>query len=149
MDEMDLKINLSKEYTKPQVIINAPEMTKELEEIVARIQNTNFGKIIGFIDDEAFILEKDTIESIYAEDKKVLARVGDKTYVMKKRIFELENILSESNFVRISNSEIVNFKKVVSMDFKITGTILLKLKSGAITYTSRRYIKKIKEYLGI
>lgn len=149
MDEMDIKINLSKEYEKPQIIINAPEMTKELEEIIAKVQSNSSEKIIGFIEDEAFILEKEDIETIYAEDKKVLARAKDKTYMIKKRIFELENILSESNFVRISNSEIVNFKKVVSMDFKLTGTILLRLKSGAITYTSRRYIKKIKEYLGI
>ena len=149
MDEMDIKINLSKEYEKPQIIINAPEMTKELEEIIAKVQSNSSEKIIGFIEDEAFILEKENIEAIYAEDKKVLARVGDKTYVIKKRIFELENMLSENNFVRISNSEIVNFRKVVSMDFKLTGTILLRLKSGAITYTSRRYIKKIKEYLGI
>ena len=149
MEEMDIKINLSKEYEKPQIIINAPEMTKELEEIIAKVQSNSSEKIIGFIEDEAFILEKENIEAIYAEDKKVLARVGDKTYVIKKRIFELENMLSENNFVRISNSEIVNFRKVVSMDFKLTGTILLRLKSGAITYTSRRYIKKIKEYLGI
>ena len=149
MEEMDIKIHLSKEFEKPQIVINAPEMTKELEEIIAKVQSNSSEKIIGFIEDEAFILEKENIEAIYAEDKKVLARVGDKTYMIKKRIFELENILSESNFVRISNSEIVNFKKVVSMDFKLTGTILLRLKSGAITYTSRRYIKKIKEYLGI
>ena len=149
MEEMDIKINLSKEFEKPQIVINAPEMTKELEEIIAKVQSNSSEKIIGFIEDEAFILEKENIEAIYAEDKKVLARVGDKTYVIKKRIFELENMLSENNFVRISNSEIVNFKKVVSMDFKLTGTILLRLKSGAITYTSRRYIKKIKEYLGI
>lgn len=149
MEEMDIKINLSKEFEKPQIVINAPEMTKELEEIIAKVQSNSSEKIIGFIEDEAFILEKENIEAIYAEDKKVLARVGDKTYVIKKRIFELENMLSENNFVRISNSEIVNFRKVVSMDFKLTGTILLRLKSGAITYTSRRYIKKIKEYLGI
>ena len=149
MENMDLEINLSKEYAKAKITITAPEMTEELEQIISKIQTNSSEKIIGFIEDEAFILSKDEIENVYTENKKVLARVGNKTYIIKKRIFELENILCESNFVRISNSEIVNFKKVVSIDFKLTGTILLKLKSGNITYTSRRYIKKIKEYLGI
>lgn len=146
---IELEISLSKEYEKPKVIIKAPEMTTEIEQIISKIQNDNQEKLIGFIDDEAFLLDKEEIENVYTENKKVLARVGNKTYVIKKRVFELENMLNETNFVRISNSEIVNFKKVVSMDFKLTGTILLKLKSGTITYTSRRYIKKIKEYLGI
>ena len=149
MGEVDLEINLSKEYTKPKIIIYASEMTKELEQTISKIQSNSPERIIGYIEDDAFILESNDIENVYTENKKVLARVGNKTYLIKKRIFELENILSEDNFVRISNSEIVNFKKVVSIDFKLTGTILLRLKSGAITYTSRRYIKKIKEYLGI
>lgn len=149
MGEVDIEINLSKDYLKPKIIINASEMTKELEQIISKIQTNSSEKIIGYIEDEAFILESNDIENVYTENKKVLARMGNKTYLIKKRIFELENILSEENFVRISNSEIVNFKKVVSIDFKLTGTILLKLKSGTITYTSRRYIKKIKDYLGI
>lgn len=149
MGEINLEINLSKEFSNPKIVINAREMTEELEQIISKIQTNTSEKLIGYIEDEAFILEKEEIENVYTENKKVLARVGSKTYVLKKRIFELENILYESNFVRISNSEIVNFRKVVSIDFKLTGTILLRLKSGTITYTSRRYIKKIKEYLGI
>ena len=150
MREVELEINLSKEFPKTKIIINASEMTDELEQIISKIQTNSSEKIIGFIEDEAFILEKENIENIYTENKKVLARYNNKTYVIKKRIFELESLLSENNnFVRISNSEIVNFKKVKSIDFKLTGTILLKLESGAITYTSRRYIKKIKDYLGV
>ena len=147
---IELEISLSKEYEKPKVIIKAPEMTTEIEQIISKIQNDNQEKLIGFIDDEAFLLDKEEIENVYTENKDWEKDIsGIKTYVIKKRVFELENMLNETNFVRISNSEIVNFKKVVSMDFKLTGTILLKLKSGTITYTSRRYIKKIKEYLGI
>lgn len=38
--------------------------------------------------------------------------------------------MSEKNFVRISNSEIINFKFVESIDFKLTGTIILYLVSA-------------------
>ena len=149
MGEVDLVINLSKEFAKPQIIINASEMTKDLEQIISKIQTNLSEKVIGYIEDEVYILDESEIENVYTENKKVFARVGDKVFLLKKRIFELERMLSEDYFVRISNSEIVNFKKVVSIDFKLTGTILLRLKSGTITYTSRRYIKRIKEYLGI
>ena len=68
--------------------------------------------------------------------------------VVKNNFYELENVLSEK-FVRISNSEIVNFSKVQSLDFKIIGTIVLKFYTDRYTYVSRRYVKKIKEYLNI
>ena len=64
-------------------------------------------------------------------------------------MFELEELLSDTSFVRISNSEIVNFNKVDCLDVQGRITIVLKFKSGEITYVSRRYIRKIKEYLNI
>ena len=66
----------------------------------------------------------------------------------KKRIYEFEENLSDK-FIRISNSEIVNFDKVQSLDFKIFGTIILNFYTEHKTYVSRRYVKKIKEYLKI
>ena len=69
-------------------------------------------------------------------------------FFKKHKNNKLENVLSEK-FVRISNSEIVNFSKVQSLDFKIIGTIVLKFYTDRYTYVSRRYVKKIKEYLNI
>ena len=58
-------------------------------------------------------------------------------------------ILDKKAFIRISNSEIINFNKVKNIDFKIIGTIILNFKSGNKAYASRRYIPKIKEFLEI
>ena len=52
-------------------------------------------------------------------------------------------------FIRISKSEIVNLKMVDSLDLSFIGTICIKLKNGTNTYVSRRYVKKIKQILGI
>ena len=58
-------------------------------------------------------------------------------------------LLDKKMFVRISNSEIVNFNKVENIDFKIVGTLILNFKSGNKAYASRIYIPKIKEFLEI
>ena len=117
--------------------------------LVNKLKSADEEKLIGFKDEEAFLIDLSKIELIYTENKKIFARIDGEAYQIKKRIFELEECLEDIDFVRISNSEIVNFKKVLSIDFKLTGTIMLKLKSGKNTFVSRRYVKKIKEYLGL
>ena len=52
-------------------------------------------------------------------------------------------------FVRISHSEIVNLRKITALDLSLTGTIRITLAGGTVCYASRRYVKKIKEALGL
>lgn len=103
----------------------------------------------GFKDDEMYLLNQDNIETIYTEDGKVFARVNESIYLIRKRLYELEEILNPDKFVRISNSEIVNMRKVKKINLKLTGTIILYFATNNKAYVSRRYLKKIKEYLGV
>ena len=56
----------------------------------------------------------------------------------------MEEKLDKTRFVRISNSEIVNLRKIKRMDTSITGTIKMYLEGEIETYVSRRYVSKIK-----
>ena len=97
---------------------------------------------------ERYFVEYGNIESIYSQDGKVLIKTKDgKEYQSRSRIYELENALPQESFLRISNSEIVNFDNVDRLNLKMSGTILIIFKSGNESYSSRRYIKKIKEFL--
>ena len=69
--------------------------------------------------------------------------------MLKKRLYELEELLDKTKFVRISNSEIINLKKVKHFDLSITWTICVRLSDGTAAYVSRRYINKIKKILGV
>ena len=51
--------------------------------------------------------------------------------------------------VRISNSEIVNLDYVTALDLSLAGTIRMTLDHSVNTYVSRRYVKRIKEALGL
>ena len=96
-----------------------------------------------------YILNQNEIETIYSESGKIHVRCNNEIYNIKNRLYELESLLDKKIFVRISNSEIVNFNKVENIDFKIIGTLILNFKSGNKAYASRRYIPKIKEFLEI
>ena len=70
-------------------------------------------------------------------------------YVLRLRLYEVEQRLNPHQFVRISNSEIINLKKIDYFDLSFTGTICVKLRGGTVTYISRRCVPKVKEILGI
>ena len=76
-------------------------------------------------------------------------QTAEKIYTVRLRLYELEERLDPHTFVRISNSEILNLKKITAMDLSLTGTIRITLEDGTSTYVSRRYVKKIKDALGL
>ncbi|MBR0491435.1 MAG: LytTR family transcriptional regulator [Clostridia bacterium] len=147
---MKIEFKIDKNIDETKVVIYAKEMNEEVKNIMNKLEsNNNSESIMGLIDDMNYILDLNDIESFFTEDYKVFARKDGKKYRVKKRIYELEDFLSNTTFVRISNSEIVNFNKVDSLEIQGRITIILKFKSGEITYVSRRYISKIKKYLNI
>ena len=87
---------------------------------------------------------------LYAQDKGVYARREDgEVFALRLRLYELEQRLDSHTFVRISHSEIVNLKKITALDLTLSGTIKISLADGAACYVSRRYVKKIKQALGL
>ena len=65
------------------------------------------------------------------------------------RLYEMEQRLDSNFFVRISNSDIINLRKVKGFDLSFAGTICVTLSNGTVTYVSRRFVAKIKQLLGI
>ena len=50
-------------------------------------------------------------------------------------------------FLKISQSEIINTKEIDHLHFTSGGSVQIYLKNGSLTYSSRRYLKAIKEKL--
>jgi DNA-binding LytR/AlgR family response regulator len=147
---MKVELKIDKTVEEPKIIVCSNEITDDIVDFVNKLQYYNSNKtIIGYLDEKTFILDKNEIENFFTEDSKVYARKGKQKYKIKKKLYELEEILEGTSFIRISNAEIANFDKVECLDIKGTAVVCLKFKSGETTYVSRRYINKIKKYLNI
>ena len=145
--KVELKLDENVEETK--IVVYAKELNEDITTLINKLNIEDTEILIGLIDNTTYILDKDKIETFYAENNKVYARIDDKIYRIKKKLYELEEMLQGTKFIRISNSEIVNFNKVESLSFDGSTSIILKFQSNKITYVSRRYVSKIKEYLKI
>ena len=145
---MKVELNIEPSLPDVTVVIHAPARTEEVERLLAVLSEREKG-LLGFRGTEAVMLAPETILRFYGEDKEVRAQTADGAYTVPLRLYELEERLDRQQFVRISHSEIVNLRQVTGLDLGLTGTIRMTLTGGVTTYVSRRYVKKIKEVLGL
>lgn len=145
---MDIKIIIDKNYTTPKVVVYTNQVSEDVSQMLELLNRNNNSQLYGFIGDSLYFLNFNDIFSIYSSNGKVYANTDDKTYLLKYRLYQLETILG-NNFVRISNSEIANINKIKNLDFSTLGTIRINFINNTFTYVSRRYIKKIKDYLNL
>lgn len=147
---MKIELKLDKTIDETKVVIYAKESNDDLRDLISKLQllekNT---KLIGYMEDKIYILDKDDIETFYAENNNVYARVKNQSYKIKQKLYELEEQLKGTSFIRISHSEIANFNKVENLEIQGSRLIILKFQSKQITYVSRRYVSKIKQYLKV
>lgn len=146
---MKVEIKIDSSYIDPKVIILTASMTEDVSNIVKKLSEDASQIISGHKDEKIEILEQTDLIRIYANSGKVFAVTNKGEYILRLRLYEIENRLPSNQFIRISNSEIINLKKVNNFDLSFTGTICVKLSNGITTYVSRRYVPKLKKILGI
>lgn len=146
---MQLEIKLDPAYPEPKVVLLTAAMTDEVNQIVSRLSDQTPRILSGIRQEKLEVIDQNDLIRIYASAGKVFAVTGKGEYTLRLRLYELEQRLDPSRFVRISNSEIVNIRKVASFDLRYTGTICVALQNGTVTYASRRYVPQIKKLLGV
>ena len=146
---MKVEIIVDKNLKEKEIIIKTPEIDQESLDIKEKILARDMEVLSGIYEDKLEIISPDDIIRIYANDKKVYTLTGEKTYLMKLPLYKIEDYLSRKNFVRISNSEIINLDKTKNFDFKYLGTISCQMENGDICFVSRRAMKKVREILGV
>lgn len=150
---INVATDISKEHKNIEVIIKAPEMTEEIQQIANTVMKVTSSKkqILATRENRIYILDIKEITEFYSEEKSNFCKTKNGKFKIKEKLYELEEIL-DKNFIRISNSCIINLNYVESFDSSITGTIEVIFKDSTKEYVSRRRVsdvmKKIREWRG-
>ena len=144
---MKVEVRIDPGCKEPSAVITAPALTDEVKALAARLEGS--AALIGWAGDAAVPLSEEDILRCYGEEKGVKVQTPGGIYALRERLYELEARLDRHAFVRISHSEIINLRKITALDLALTGTIRITLDGGTVCYASRRYVKKIKEALGL
>lgn len=146
---MKVELKLDPALDEPWVEVHAPALTDAVQNLLRQLSQPTETMLFGFRDQEIIPLPKEKILRIGTEGQKVFAELNGESYTLRERLYELEEKLNGSRIVRISNSEMVNFDQVTSLDLSLSGTITLRMTNGTRSYVSRRYIERIRKYLGL
>lgn len=146
---MKIEVSIDQTCKEPKIVIFTDEVTDEVTGIIRRLSETYSDSLTAFSEKGVELIEYTDVIRFYSESQKVFLQTPQNTYTVRARLYELEEKLDSKIFLRISNSEIVNTKKIRKMDTNLTGTICVHLQGGIETYVSRRYVSKIKQFFGI
>ena len=144
---MKVKLDIDQQYAEEQIIIEAPTLSPRVQKVQDFVQSLDQKETLkGKFQDQVFLIEIQKIQRIYIENRKVLAETGNRIYALDIRLYQAVEILPAS-FVQISQSEIVNIDAISNLKLTSNGLIEIYLKNDSFTYSSRRYLKAIKEKL--
>ncbi len=142
---MKVTFKKNEQLESDAIVLHAKEKNKEIETIIDYI--TTISKtIIGKQNNCNFSIPICDYINFYSSQKNIYGTTLEKEVTISYRLYELEAILP-ANFVRISNTEIINLNFVSDFSLTNNGFILITFKNGKKSSSSRRFLKKIKEKL--
>ena len=148
---MDPKVitNISEQFKNVTIQINAPERNEEIDRIERELNQykKTIRKIVGKQNNSFFILEVDEVISFFSREKSNYCRTKEGEFKIKEQLYYLEEVLPSENFIRISNSTIINVKYVKCFNTDIIGKIIVELKDGTMENVSQRKNKDIINFL--
>ena len=144
---MKVKLDIDQQYAEEQIIIETPTLSPRVQKVQDFVQSLDQKETLkGKFQDQVFLIEIQKIQRIYIENRKLIAETGNRTYALDIRLYQAVEILPAS-FIQISQSEIVNIDAISHLKLTSNGLIEIYLKNDSFTYSSRRYLKAIKEKL--
>ena len=139
---------------KHYCVIHAEAETEGIKAIAEKIERMDESgrstMLAGWDGDYCIQLKQSEVFRIYSMDKKVYVETEKESLLLKLRLYEFEELAQNcgwTDFIRISNTDIVNFSKVTKLDMSLTGVVRVNFTNGKAAIVSRRYMNKIKNEL--
>lgn len=147
MVNIHTEVVIDKNQKTAKAVIYTDKISAEVETAKRLLESED--KINCYDGDSVIPILQYNIIRVYTEVGKVYVQTADGIYLYRERLYNLENRLNKALFVRISKSEIVNGKKIIRFNIKMTGTIGIELENNIMSFVSRRYVPIIKSFFGL
>lgn len=143
---MDVRIEQIGKEDEELVLIRCRAVTEEVREIEAFVKSRQ-GSLSGTLEAKQYEIAVTDISYIESVDGKTFLYTNERVYESAYRIYELEEMLKNKHFLRISKPMLVNLMKIQSIQPAFNGRFTAVLRSGEKIIISRNYVKALKAAL--
>ena len=144
---MKVNIEIDEKYKETCITIQTNEWTEELEEIIQVINRRKKERLFGVEEEQTVLLDPNDIDFVYAQKRKVFASCKKRNIEIKKKLYEVEEILVPYGFMRFSKSVIGNLNQIQRFELSFNGNLCVYFHSGNKEYITRKFVAKVKEKL--
>ena len=96
---MKLELNIDEKVKETLVVVSANKIDKEVQNLINYIEYSS-EYLIGIVEDKASIIDIGEIIRVYIEDRKTFVVTLKDTYVVKKKLYEVENMVTRKNITK-------------------------------------------------
>ncbi len=145
---MKISINENPLFEEIEIVVNCKQADKQIMDMLATLRAYD-RKLTGVLDGQTVIMNSSDIIYIDTVDKRTFFYTADNVYETPLRLYELEELLTPDDFIRISKSSIINFAHVQSLRPEMGGRLILTMSNKERIFASRQYASVIKQKLGL
>ena len=106
-------------------------------------------KVTGTADGCTRVLSAEDVLFIESVDKRTFIYTADTVLETGLRLYEMEELLADCDFLCIAKGCIVNFRAITALKPDVNGRIIATLENGERVVISRQYAPDVKSKLGL
>ncbi|MCL2054591.1 MAG: LytTR family transcriptional regulator [Oscillospiraceae bacterium] len=129
------------------VTISVKCMSDNIVQAISLLKNA--ASLTVYQDDKALMLPVADIFYVESVDLKTFVYAEKAVYRSRLKLYEAEELLGRSDFLRISKQTIVNVRKIKSVKPAGDGRFQAELVNGEKVIISRQYVPALKERFGL
>lgn len=136
------------ESDKINIVFNQADIPKvsQLLDIIVKGEELY---IVGFNEFGQKSVECRNIQYIMVEGDDLIAHLHDTALIVKLKLYEMEELLQNKEFIRVSKYCLVNIGKIDYIRSLLNSKLDLQMKNGDHCEVNRSYLKDFKEALKI
>ena len=131
-----------------QVIIKCRQIDEDIIRLKSHIELFD-RKLSAKKENELYFINLSDVLYFESVDNRIYLYTEKDVLEIKQRLYELEYLLSDKDFIRISKSQIVNIQKITSLKPELNRTILATMCNGEQLSISRKYVKTLRNLLSV
>lgn len=136
-----------------EIIIKCASLSHRVLELINELKQDadvkNVHKLHVCLEGEIHLIEPSEVFYFEYVEQKVFVYGKTKVYEIKKKLYELEEMLPKRDFIRVSKACILNLNKIDSLSPALGGRFEAHLKNGEKIIISRQYVYGLKDALGL